>query len=76
MLDEPSQSDPQSMACTVVGGDGSAWSAAAAAASLQSCPTLCDPIDGSPPGSTIPGIQARTLEWVPLPSPHGVLTPV
>ena len=39
--------------------------AAAAAKSLQSCPTLCDPIDGSPPGSTVPGIlQARTLEWV------------
>ena len=37
----------------------------AAAKSLQSCPTLCDPIDGSPPGSPIPGIlQARTLEWV------------
>ena len=41
--------------------------AAAAAKSLQSCPTLCDPIDGSPPGSPIPGIiQARTLEWVDL----------
>ena len=41
--------------------------AAAAAASLQSCPTLCDPIDGSPPGSPIPGIlQARTLEWVTI----------
>ena len=40
-------------------------SSAAAAKSLQSCPTLCDPIDGSPPGSAIPGIlQARTLEWV------------
>ena len=40
-------------------------SAAAAAKSLQSCPTLCDPIDGSPPASPIPGIlQARTLEWV------------
>ena len=40
---------------------------AAAAKSLQSCPTLCDPIDGSPPGSPIPGIlQARTLEWVNL----------
>ena len=42
------------------------WShaAAAAAKSLQSCPTLCDPRDGSPPGSTVPGIfQARTLEW-------------
>jgi len=41
--------------------------AAAAAKSLQSCPTLCDPIDGSPPGSTVPGIlQARTLEWVAI----------
>ena len=41
--------------------------AAAAAKSLQSCPTLCDPIDGSPPGSTIPGIlQTRTLEWVAI----------
>ena len=39
--------------------------AAAAAKSLQSCPTLCDPRDGSPPGSPVPGIlQARTLEWV------------
>ena len=38
--------------------------AAAAAKSLQSCPTLCDPIDGSPPGSPVPGIlQARTPEW-------------
>ena len=38
--------------------------AAAAAKSLQSCPTLCDPIDGGPPGSPIPGIlQTRTLEW-------------
>ena len=46
------------------------WTAAAAAAkSLQSCLTLCDPIDGSPPGSAVPGVlQARTLEWVPLPS--------
>ena len=41
--------------------------AAAAAKSLQSCPILCDPIDGSPPGSPIPGIpQARTLEWVAI----------
>ena len=41
---------------------------AAAAKLLQSCPTLCDPIDGSPPGSTVPGIlQARTLEWVAIP---------
>ena len=39
----------------------------AAAKSLQSCPTLCDPIDGCPPGSAIPGIlQARTLEWVAI----------
>ena len=38
---------------------------AAAAKSLQSCPTLCDPADGSPPGSSVPGnLQARTLEWV------------
>ena len=43
--------------------------AAAAAKSLQSCLTLCDPIDGSPPGSTVPGIlQARTLEWVAIPA--------
>ena len=43
--------------------------AAAAAKSLQSCPTLCDPRDGSPPGSPIPGIlQARTLEWVAISS--------
>ena len=39
----------------------------AAAKSLQSCPTLCDPIDGSPPGSAVPGIlQARTLEWTAI----------
>ena len=39
----------------------------AAAKSLQSCPTLCDPINGSPPGSPVPGIlQARTLEWVAI----------
>ena len=45
----------------------SEWSAAAAAKSLQSCPTLCDPIDGSPSGSPIPGIlQARTVEWVAI----------
>ena len=41
--------------------------AAAAAKSLQSCPTLCDPIDGSPAGSPVPGIlQARILEWVAI----------
>ena len=47
----------------------SQWHAAAAAAakSLQSCPTLCDPTDGSPPGSPVPGIlQAKTLEWVAI----------
>ena len=44
-----------------------AAAAAAAAKSLQLCPTLCDPIDGSPPGSAIPGIlQARTLEWAAI----------
>ena len=43
------------------------YATAAAAKSLQSCPTLCDPIDSSPPGSPIPGIlQARTLEWVAI----------
>ena len=42
------------------------YAAATAAKSLQSWPTLCDPTDGSPPGSPVPGIlQARTLEWVP-----------
>ena len=54
--------------------DGNQWvrtgmilNAAAAAKSLQLCLTLCDPIDGSPPGSPIPGIlQARTLEWVAI----------
>ena len=44
--------------------------AAAAAKSLQLCPTLCDPIGNSPPGSPIPGIlKARTLEWVAISSP-------
>ena len=44
-----------------------AAAAAAAAKSLQSCPTLCDPIDSSPSGSPIPGVlQARTLEWVAI----------
>ena len=44
-----------------------AAAAAAAAKSLQSCPTLCDPIDGSPQGSPVPGIlQARILDWVAI----------
>ena len=43
------------------------YAVSAAAKSLQSCLTLCDPTDGSPPGSTVPGIlQARTLEWVAI----------
>ena len=51
--------------CLLLGGKAMTNLAAAAAAkSLQSCPTLCDPIDSSPPGSPVPGIlQARTLEW-------------
>ena len=45
----------------------SIYTSAAVAKSLQSCLTLCDPIDGSPPGSPVPGIlQARTLEWVAI----------
>ena len=52
--------------CETINFSGFA-AAAAAAKSLQSCPTLCDPIDGSPPGSAVPGIlQARTLEWVAI----------
>ena len=53
-------------------GTPTQYSAAAAAATaaaklLQSCPTLCSPIDGSPPGSPVPGIfQARTLEWAAI----------
>ena len=51
-------------------GSQTVAAAAAAAKSLQSCPTLYDPIDGSPPGSSIPGIlQARILEWAAFPSP-------
>ena len=48
---------------------GNAKRYGAAAKSLQSCPTLCDPTDGSPPGSAVPGIlQARILEWVAVSS--------
>ena len=47
--------------------DAMDYAAAAAAKSLQSCPTLCDPMDGSPPGSPVHGIlQARVLEWVAI----------
>ena len=55
--------------CNITGCVTFPWYAAAAAAAklLQSCPTLCKPIDGSPPGSPVPGIlQARTLEWVAI----------
>ena len=46
---------------------GKPYAATATAKSLLSCPTLCDPIDGSPPGSLVPGIlQERTLEWVAM----------
>ena len=46
---------------------------AAAAKSLQLCPTLCNPVDGSPPGPTVPGIlQARTLEWVAISSSNAL----
>ena len=52
------------------------YAAAAATKSLQSCPTLCDPIDGSPPGSPVPGIfQARTLEWVAISSSRDLPEP-
>ena len=51
-----------------------ALAAAAAAKSLQSCPTLCNPTDSSPPGSSVPGIlQARTLEWAAISLPSTVL---
>ena len=61
-----------SMAVALFNGTGvakycGAPAAAADAKSLLSCPTLCDPIDGGPPGSSVPGIlQARTLEWVAI----------
>ena len=57
----PSSGDPMNV-------DQLLWvGAAAAAKSLQLCPTLCDPLDGSPPGSPVPGIlQARTLKWVAI----------
>ena len=70
-----SQPRDQTQVSHIAGGFFTLWAtreahaaaAAAAAASLQSRPTLCDPIDGSPPGSAIPGIlQARTLEWVAI----------
>ena len=61
----------------ITGGSPSIQTAAAAAAakSLQSCPTLCDPIDGSPPVSAFPGIlQARTQEWVAISFSNSIQT--
>ena len=56
-----------SFVCTSCEQDTAAAAAAAAAKLPQSCPTLCDPIDGSPPGSPVSGIlQAITLEWVAI----------
>ena len=56
-----------SIVCLIAGWISGLVAAAAAAKSFQSCPTLCDPIDGSPPGSPVPGIlQARTLDWVAI----------
>ena len=55
------------MYTTVTIVDNTILYTAAAAKSLQSCPTLCDPIDGSQPGSSVPGtLQVRTLEWVAI----------
>ena len=57
--------------CNNMDGLRGYYAAAAAAESLQSCPTLCDPIDRSPPGSPVPGtLQARTLEWVAIAFSH------
>ena len=58
---------PHASACDLRPFQPQLAAAATAAKSLQSCPTLCNPIDGSPPGSSVPGIlQARTLEWVAI----------
>ena len=62
----PGQADPRGQS-GVVPAENNSSRGQPAAKSLQSCSTLCDPIDGSPPGSPIPGIlQARTLEWVAI----------
>ena len=70
LLDHPN-GDPSSQLIQLWSSErGLGWRerfTAAAAKSLQSCPTLCDPIDGSPPGSPVTGtLQARTLEWVAI----------
>ena len=67
MFYNPQASGQLSLSATTIEPMLTATAAAAAAKSLQSCPTLCDPIDRSPPGSPVPGIlQARTLEWVAI----------
>ena len=59
--------DRRALEATSIESQRVGQAAAAAAKSLQSCPTQCDPIDGSPPGSPVPGIlQARTLEWAAI----------
>ena len=64
LTNERRVSGPVCMRVTVI---AIAAAAATATKSLQSCPTLCDPIDSSPPGFPVPGIlQARTLEWVAI----------
>ena len=61
----------RSISMTGMGIRECAAAAATAAKSLQSCPTLCNPIDGSPPGSPVPGIlQARTQEWIAISFSH------
>ena len=72
LCSEPSSGDhlERTMRSPSMEGDATSLSSVSAAAAvklLQSCPILCDPIDGSPPSSSIPGIlQARTLEWVAI----------
>ena len=67
LIVSPHALSQRSLRSTVFFYGASAAAAAAAAKSLQSYPTLCDPRDGSPPGSSVPGIlQARTLEWVAI----------
>ena len=61
------KSEAQGSQLNIVNTDSDFAAAAAAVKSLQWCLTLCNPIDGSPPGSSVPGIlQARTLEWVAI----------
>ena len=66
-VQQPIYSPREWIYASVPKGDHGLLYAAAAAKSLQSCLTLCDPVDGSPPGYPVPGIvQARTLEWVAI----------